>query len=257
MNEDAIDAAAMRLKHKGGLRDASKLWDAADGEFQRFEALVAERSKGRPISQLIGYRDFWKDRFTVTSDVLDPRPETEHLVEEVLKQAGATKILELGTGSGCIALSLARDLPDTAITAVDISYDALAVAKSNSRALGLTKRVDWIQSDWFSRVKGRFDIIVSNPPYIAEGDFADLSEEVRDFEPKIALAAGEDGLEAYRSILTKASEYLSGHGRIYFEHGFSQAKQLRALASAMGFERISLVQDLSGHDRVSIYQKKL
>ncbi|MEM9715173.1 MAG: peptide chain release factor N(5)-glutamine methyltransferase, partial [Pseudomonadota bacterium] len=232
--------AIAELSNREGAGDARRLRDAADGDVERFRNMVAARKSGQPIAQILGYRDFWKDRFRVTPDTLDPRPETEHLIETALEYGPFDCILDLGTGTGCIALSLAREFPKADILATDVSPKALAVAQENAATLQITT-VRFLHSDWYSDVQSKFDLIASNPPYIPEDDLKDLNMEILQHEPIGALTPGQDGLSAYRAIFGGARKHLNPEGYVIFEHGFDQADQLCSLGQDHGFDRKSLV----------------
>jgi len=216
----------------------------------RFKAAIAQRVQHQPVAQIIGVREFWGRNFAVTPDVLDPRPDTETLIEEVLKNGTATNILDLGTGSGCILLTLLSEWPDAHGVGVDQSEKALLVAQDNCRSLGLTKRATLKQSDWFSDVTGKFDLIVSNPPYITADAMLTIAPDVRDWEPRIALTPEGDGLDAYREIARKAGQYLTTNGRIFVEIGWDQAQSVLDIFAEMGFSDGLCIQDLAGKDRV-------
>jgi len=221
-----------------------------------FERLVARRAQGIPVAYLTGTREFWSLPLTVTPDVLVPRPETEVLVERALAalpKAQATQapsLLDLGTGSGAIALAVATERPDARITAVDVSAQALAVAQRNAATLGLSSRIDWRLGSWFTAVPGvRFDVIVANPPYVAEGDRA-LDELAA--EPRLALTPGPSGLEALAHIVTGAAAHLNPRGWLLLEHGVDQADAVAALLDAHGFSSIETLADFSNRPRVTL-----
>ena len=217
---------------------------------QRFDAMVDARAHFQPVAQIVGARDFWGRRFLVTPDVLDPRPETEILVQAALSEPFAD-VLDLGTGSGAILLSLMADRPQARGTGVDLSPAALAVARANAVALKLDPHLHL--SDWFSSVTGRFDLIVSNPPYLAEPEVAQLSPDVRLWEPRMALVPAQDdgtGLNAYRLICAGAGRHLCPGGRLIVEIGPTQGAQVAALFAAAGFQDVSILPDLDGRARV-------
>jgi release factor glutamine methyltransferase len=216
--------------------------------------LVGRRVAGEPVAYLIGVREFYGRDFTVSPDVLIPRPETELLVELSLRKlAGRARprILELATGSGCIAVTLTCEMKSADIVAVDISPAALTVAEANARQHGA--RVEFRESDWFAAVDGRFDLIVANPPYIAAYD-PHLSRGDLRFEPRQALASGADGLDAIRAIVASTPRFLAAQGWLLIEHGFDQAAAVAALYRAMGATAIEHFRDLAGLDRVSCAQ---
>ena len=220
-----------------------------------FASLVARRAGGEPVAYLIGFREFFGREFAVSSGVLIPRPETELLVDIALRRkvgAGTTataRILDLGTGSGCLAITLALEIPQAQVTALDASAVALAVARDNAQRLGARLRL--LQSDWYSALAGeRFDLIVANPPYIADADPHLAAGDLR-YEPRAALASGSDGLEAIRRIVADAAQYLVPGGQLWLEHGYDQAVAVRKLFAAAGFIGIEQIPDLAGILRVT------
>ncbi|WP_299359207.1 peptide chain release factor N(5)-glutamine methyltransferase [uncultured Paracoccus sp.] len=208
---------------------------------------VAARLARQPVSQIVGYRDFWRHRFTVTRDTLDPRPETETLVAAALDLPWRS-VLDLGTGTGAILLSLLAERTGASGTGTDLSAAALQVARANADRIGVA--ADFIQADWFAGVSGRFDLIVSNPPYIAEPEMAALAAEVRDWEPRMALTDGADGLGAYRRIVAAAPAHLTLGGWLLVEIGPTQACEVTALMQAAALGDIRVMRDLDGRDRV-------
>lgn len=222
-------------------------------QYARYMALFERRLSGEPVAYLLGEREFYGLNFRVSPATLIPRPDTELLVELALQripQQGAYRVLDLGTGSGAIALSIADARPNAEVVAIDASSDALEVAQFNAQRLALNN-VRMLRSDWFSALHGeRFDIIVSNPPYIAAGD-AHLSQGDVRFEPPCALASGTDGLDDIRRITAQAQAHLNMNGWIMFEHGYNQAAQVRILLQQAGFAKVFSAQDLAGIDRVS------
>lgn len=218
----------------------------------RFATLTARRAAGEPIAYLVGAREFYGRDFGVNAAVLIPRPETELLVDlarAALAGTTAARILDLGTGSGCLAITLALELPQAEVWALDASLAALAVAQANAARLGA--RVRLLESDWFAAVAGeRFDLIVGNPPYIAAGD-AHLDRGDLRFEPALALSCGADGLDAIRCIVAAAPTHLPAGGRLLLEHGYDQAQAVAALLQAAGFTDLVQHCDLAGIVRVS------
>ena len=218
-----------------------------------FLALARRRRNGEPVAYLVGRREFWGLSLQVSPAVLVPRPETETLVELALDWLPAdrpARVLDLGTGSGAIALAIARERPQAEVVAIDASVAALAVARSNAAALGL-HNVTFVESDWYAGVgDAPFDLIVSNPPYVAAGDPHLRQDDVR-FEPRAALVAGADGLDALRTIVTGAAARLAPAGRVLVEHGHDQAAAVRALLEGAGFEDVTERRDLAGICRVA------
>jgi len=222
---------------------------------QTFAGLIATRSTRQPMAQILGERLFWGRSFEVTRDTLDPRPETEVLVQQAIAQPFA-KMLDLGTGSGCILISALLAMPMATGLGVDISDAALRVAARNATRHGVT-RASFLASDWLRAVTGSYDLIVSNPPYIAQAEMAALAPEVRDWEPPAALTPGGDGLDAYRRITASAPARLTPGGRILLEIGPTQAAAVSALLAAQGLENIHTGLDLDGRDRVVSARKPL
>ncbi|MCW3780050.1 peptide chain release factor N(5)-glutamine methyltransferase [Defluviimonas salinarum] len=219
-----------------------------------FEAAVARRIAREPVSQITGGRDFYGRRFRVTRDTLDPRPETEALIAAALERRFGT-VLDLGTGTGCILLTLLAERPEAEGLGADLSPAALDVARGNAEALGLAERARFLRSDWFASVTGRFDLIVSNPPYIAADEMAGLAPEVRDWEPYLALTPGGDGLDAYRAIAGGAAAHLVPGGTVIVEIGASQGPAVAELFRAAGFARVTVRPDLDGRDRVVVAER--
>lgn len=218
-------------------------------EEQMFETAVLRRTKRVPVSYILGYRDFFEHRFAVNSDVLDPRPETEHLVLEALRE-DFVSALDLGTGSGCILISLMAQRSNASGLGVDQSEAALAIAQENARAIGVAERCEFRVSNWFSNVPAvQFDLIVANPPYIHPNVMGALPPEVL-HEPKFALTDYLDGLNAYRKIAKSAERFLKPGGRLIFEIGFDQAVAVSDILSRYFFEDILVIQDFDQRDRL-------
>lgn len=216
---------------------------------ERLQNALDARSRRQPVSQIVGGRMFWNHWFAVTPDVLDPRPETETLIAAAL-EAPFARVLDLGTGSGAILLTLLAERPAASGLGTDISAAALAVARRNAETLAVQDRVEFRLSDWFSAVTGVFDLIVSNPPYLALNEIAALDPEPRDWEPRIALTPGGDGLDAYRAIAAGVLAHLSPGGRLLVEIGPTQGATVAALMRDAGLLGVSVLPDLDGRDRV-------
>jgi release factor glutamine methyltransferase len=217
---------------------------------RRFEQQVARRRAGEPLAYLTGEREFYGRSFSVGPAVLVPRPETELLVQLAIERAKTfktPKIIDLGTGSGCIAITLALELPRAQIWATDRSSAALDVGRTNARALGAS--VTFLESDWYAALAGRFDLVLSNPPYVAQGD-AHLND--LQYEPSLALVAGPDGLACLRPIIAGARAHLSAGGWLLVEHGYDQGPPVRRLLKDAGLTSIDTVKDAANLERVSI-----
>ena len=221
--------------------------------------LMLRRYQGEPIAYILGEQGFWSLTLKVSPATLIPRPDTETLIEQVLEQCGdlsssvnaSIRCLDLGTGTGAIALALASELPSWHIEALDYNHDAVALAQENAKNNDLNQVVIY-QSDWFSDVDAtiKIDVIVSNPPYIDSEDHHLKEGDVR-FEPSSALVADEKGLADIIHIATQARLYLTPHGYLFFEHGFEQAKAVQSILKRLGYEHIQTAQDLSGNDRIT------
>ena len=221
-----------------------------------FDSLVARRARGEPLAYLTGRKAFWTLELQVTPDVLVPRPETELLVERCLAlwPAHPARVADLGTGSGAVALSLASERPNWQITATDRSAAALAVAEANARALGVGN-VRFLEGDWFTPLAGqRFDLIASNPPYIAASDSA-LADPALRHEPLAALSSGPTGLEALRTLIAGAAAHLAEAGHLVLEHGAGQQRAVADLLVAQGFRHVRCHADLAGLPRVTEAQR--
>ena len=225
----------------------------------RYYALIDRRLNGEPIQYITGEAEFFGLPFRVTHDVLIPRPETEHVVEKALDLAcgfARPRIVDVGTGSGAIAVALACKLPDAAIWATELSAAALEVARENAARNGVAERVRLVQGDWLAPVAGsQFDMVVSNPPYVAQSDRGSLAVEVREFEPALALFAGGDGLAAYRRLIPQALGALDAGGWVVLEIGCGQETAVRGLLADAGFAEIAFTADLQGIPRVATGQK--
>ena len=217
-----------------------------------FNALIEERKSGTPIAYITGYRDFWSLRLKVTPDTLIPRADTELLVETALTLKNVEKpcdVIDLGTGTGAIALSLANECPSWRITATDINPKTLSVAEENAKALDLN--VSFKASAWFDDIKERFDLVISNPPYI-ESDDPHLQQGDLRFEPAGALASGHDGLDDIRLLVQQALKHLNKGGYLLLEHGYQQAEAVRTLMADAGYMDIETHQDIEDRDRVTL-----
>lgn len=221
---------------------------------ENFQALIAQRAAGQPVAYLLGTREFWSRPFTVSHDTLIPRPETELLIERTLNllpEGSPRRVLELGTGSGIIAITLKLERPENAVTAVELSEAALAIARKNAEHLEASE-VTFLSGSWFEPIQGalRFDLIVSNPPYIAENDPHLVQGDLL-HEPQMALRSGPEGLDALRHIIQTAPAFLNPGGSVLVEHGYQQSADVAELMTAAGFQTIKHFEDLQGYLRVS------
>lgn len=223
--------------------------EVSEDKYESYAAAISKRKMHIPLQQITGYQEFMGLTFKVTPDVLIPRQDTEILVEEVMRYLhDGMRILDMCTGSGCILLSLLHYSNDCEGTGCDISKEALAVAKEN--AAMLSKEAAFIQSDLFEHVEGKYDFIVSNPPYIPTDVIPTLMEEVREHEPTEALDGREDGLYFYRKIIKEAGNFLCSGGMLFVETGFDQAGSVSRLMEEAGFSEVTVCRDFAGLDRV-------
>lgn len=222
----------------------------SNNDFIIFQRLIKKRLKFQPISQIIGERYFWKNKFFINSDVLDPRPDTETLIEHTLSFGSFFNILDLGTGSGCIILSLLDEYNAAMGIGVDKSKKALNVAQKNAELLNLNDRVKFQLGNWCDGLDNKFDLIVSNPPYISEKEILGLSNDVINWEPRIALTPEGDGLGAYKNIINGVKNILIPNGRLIFEIGHAQGNEVSNLLKSNNFKEINIVKDINNKDRV-------
>jgi release factor glutamine methyltransferase len=238
----------------------ARLRDPAPPELAvRLDPLLGRRCRREPVAQIIGVREFWGLEFIVTRDVLVPRPETELLVDtalELLGEGAGARIVDLGTGSGCLAVTLAHERRDADVTATDTSAAALAVARRNAARHGVGDRVDFRQTDWMADLTGPFDLIVSNPPYIPDSDLGTLPPEVRDHEPVAALAGGPDGLDPARTVIAAAARRLTPGGWLLLEIGAGQSGAVRdCVCGHPALELVETRPDLQGIPRAAVISR--
>lgn len=264
---EALRRAADQLREAdvvGGKRDARKLLRHAlkqngpvldthyiltEDQLSTYRAMISQRCVHQPVAQIIGKREFWGRDFIVTGDTLDPRPDSELIIEEALKLHPPKYILDLGAGTGCLLLTLLCEFQNAVGTAIDKSLSALNVARHNASALGVTERVTFLESDWFENVTGQFELIVCNPPYISEEEMGHLKLDVLDWEPHEALSPGGDGLASYRVLSAKIRSFLVPGGTAIFEMGATQGKAVRAIFEEAGFTDIKILRDLNAKER--------
>ncbi|TGS11633.1 peptide chain release factor N(5)-glutamine methyltransferase [Mesorhizobium sp. M2E.F.Ca.ET.209.01.1.1] len=226
------------------------------------ETALRRRVAGEPVHRILGYREFYGLRLSLSPETLEPRPDTETLVDAILpfarttaERLGECRILDLGTGTGAIALALLNAVPAAIATGVDISEGALAKAAGNARDLGLGGRFKALHSNWFEKVSGSYHVIASNPPYIPSREIGNLQDEVRDFDPHRALDGGADGLDPYRVIAAEAAGFLEAQGRVAVEIGHTQKNDVTGIFVAAGYVLTGTHRDLGGNDRVLVFER--
>lgn len=221
--------------------------EISEKDAEAFKRLAKRRAGGEPTAYILGYKEFYGRKFYVNGDVLIPRPETEMLIE-LIKCEENVKILDLCAGSGCIGLTLALECKNAKVTLADISPKTVEIIKKNAENLGV--EVNIVESDLFSGIEGKFDIIVSNPPYIRSETIETLENTVKDYEPRLALDGGEDGLKFYKKIIPCSKKYLSENGRIFFEMGFDEGDTIKSLLMSNTFSDVKIYKDLANLNRV-------
>ncbi|AZO11381.1 MULTISPECIES: peptide chain release factor N(5)-glutamine methyltransferase [unclassified Mesorhizobium] len=226
------------------------------------DAALRRRVAGEPVHRILGYREFYGLRLSLSPETLEPRPDTETLVEAILpfvkttaERLGECRILDLGTGTGAIALALLSAVAVATATGVDVSPGALATAMQNAVDLGLDGRFKALHSNWFEKVSGRYHVIVANPPYIRSRDIGNLQDEVRDFDPRLALDGGADGLAPYRIIAREAGPFLEMQGKVAVEIGYTQRDEVTGIFTTEGYSPAGAYRDLGGNDRVLVFER--
>ncbi|HTV67289.1 MAG TPA: peptide chain release factor N(5)-glutamine methyltransferase [Rhizobiaceae bacterium] len=234
----------------------------SDDAASNIRAALERRLRGEPVHRIFGFRDFHGVRLKLSAETLEPRPDTETLVDAVLphlretvRTTGSCRILDLGTGTGAVAIALLHAVSQATGVATDISEDALATAAENARMAGIGSRLTFSRSDWFKKKSGRFHAIVSNPPYITTSDIAGLDREVRDFDPHRALDGGPDGLDAYRAIAVGSASHLEENGIVALEIGHTQKDAVTRVFAQAGFQPGGVFRDLAGTERVLVFSR--
>jgi len=260
--EAALDAEIL-ARHVLGWDRAQLLTrgrDPSPANFENaFDVVIRRRASREPVAQIVGRKEFWGLEFEVTRDVLVPRPETELIVEEAvsfMREHGPVLAVDVGTGSGCIAVAVAHECPDVRLLAVDSSAAALAVAERNALANGVADHIVFFESDILSDVDGTAGVIMSNPPYVPEADAVNLQPEVLEFEPHAALFGGDDGLAVMRRLMQQARRHLARGGRLIVEFGFGQESAVRALATEYDWRVVRVREDLQGIPRTAVLEHK-
>jgi len=223
---------------------------------EEFQKLVMRRKAYEPVAKIIGYKSFWKNDFLVNQHTLDPRPDSEVIIQAAIelfdKKDQKLEILDLGTGTGCLLYSLLEEFPNAVGIGVDISENALKVAEQNLQLLSLQNRVKLLKNNWADGIVDKFDLIVSNPPYISENEMLTLDQDVKLYDPEIALVAGIDGLIYYRYLAKQIFALLKNDGYAIFEFGYSQAEAIKKIFIENSFKIIDIINDLNGHQRAII-----
>jgi release factor glutamine methyltransferase len=248
--------AAVGLSHEAIVADPDV--EISDAALTLFQSYLARRLEHEPVSRILGHREFYGRDFMISRDVLDPRPDTETLIDLALgflTESKALRMLDLGTGSGAIALTLLAERNFLDGVGTDVSASALTVATANAKALGVATRFHPLVSDWFSGVAGTFDLIVSNPPYIPADAIAGLAADVRNFDPHLALVGGADGLAPYGLIAQSVAAHLAPGGTVIVEFGAGQGRAVAAIFAAAGFSDVASGTDLGGHLRCLAFQR--
>ncbi|MER9331764.1 peptide chain release factor N(5)-glutamine methyltransferase [Mesorhizobium sp. M0488] len=265
VDDPALDARLL-VEHFSGTTRTQAIADperkVAAGALAQIDAALRRRAGGEPVHRILGYREFHGLRLSLSPETLEPRPDTETLVEAVLPFVKATaaregecRILDLGTGTGAIALALLSAVPAAIATGVDISAGALATATRNAGQFGLADRFTALQSDWLEKVSGRYHVIAANPPYIPSEGIGNLQDEVRDFDPRLALDGGVDGLNPYRIIAAEAARFLEAESRIAVEVGHTQRIEVSDIFRTAGYAVGGMFKDLGGNDRVLVFHR--
>ncbi|MER9376824.1 peptide chain release factor N(5)-glutamine methyltransferase [Mesorhizobium sp. M0491] len=265
IDDPALDARLI-VEHFSGTTRTQAIADPerrlGAGVVAEIDAALRRRASSEPVHRILGYREFYGLRLSLSPETLEPRPDTETLVEAILPfvkavaaREGECRILDLGTGTGAIALALLSVVPTANATGVDLSAGALATAARNAGQLGLAGRFTALQSDWFEKVSGRYHVIVANPPYITTEDIGNLQDEVRNFDPRLALDGGADGLNPYRTIAAEAARFLETEGRIAVEIGHTQRNEVCEIFAAAGYVSGGAFRDLGGNDRVVVFER--
>ncbi len=243
---------ALELKEKYFFSD----FKISKNKYNLYQNYIKQRLEGKPVSKIIYKRAFWKSDYFINENVLDPRPDSETIIETAIKfsfKENFENVLDLGTGSGCLITSIIAEFPLSFGVGVDISFNAIKVASRNSKNLNLDNRIQFIVSDWFNSIKGKFDLIVCNPPYIESSKISLLPNEVKLYDPHGAIDGGIDGLNSYRTIASEISQFINPNGKIIFEIGFSQEHQVINIMKQYGFINLLKVKDLSNIVRCLVF----
>ncbi|MDA9904371.1 peptide chain release factor N(5)-glutamine methyltransferase [Hyphomicrobiales bacterium] len=231
----------------------------SESKISKVQKIITRRLNFEPVSKIFGKRDFYNSTFSISDDVLDPRPETENIVEianNFILEKGYESFIDLGTGSGCIILSILKENKNLTAVGVDISIDAINIAKKNSKDMNLEKRSSFLVSNWLSSVYNSYDLIISNPPYIPSDEIITLSKTVKNFDPLISLDGGQDGLECYKEIAQDINRVINKNGRVILEIGYNQANDVIKIFESKEFKLLKIYNDINGLNRILTFESK-
>ena len=231
----------------------------SESKISKVQKIITRRLNFEPVSKIFGKRDFYNSTFSISDDVLDPRPETENIVEianNFILEKGYESFIDLGTGSGCIILSILKENKNLTAVGVDISIDAINIAKKNSKDMNLEKRSSFLVSNWLSSVYNSYDLIISNPPYIPSDEIITLSKTVKNFDPLISLDGGQDGLKCYKEMAQDISRVINKNGRVILEIGYNQAHDVIKIFESKEFKLLKIYNDINGLNRILTFESK-
>ena len=231
----------------------------SESKISKVQKIITRRLNFEPVSKIFGKRDFYNSTFSISDDVLDPRPETENIVEianNFILEKGYESFIDLGTGSGCIILSILKENKNLTAIGVDISIDAINIAKKNSKDMKLEKRSSFLVSNWLSSIYNSYDLIISNPPYIPSDEIITLSKTVKNFDPLISLDGGQDGLKCYKEIAQDINRVINKNGRVILEIGYNQAHDVIKIFESKEFKLLKIYNDINGLNRILTFESK-
>lgn len=231
----------------------------SESKISKVQKIITRRLNFEPVSKIFGKRDFYNSTFSISDDVLDPRPETENIVEianNFILEKGYESFIDLGTGSGCIILSILKENKNLTAVGVDISIDAINIAKKNSKDMNLEKRSSFLVSNWLSSIYSSYDLIISNPPYIPSDEIITLSKTVKNFDPLISLDGGQDGLKCYKEIAQDINRVINKNGRVILEIGYNQAHDVIKIFESKEFKLLKIYNDINGLNRILTFESK-
>ena len=231
----------------------------SESKISKVQKIITRRLNFEPVSKIFGKRDFYNSTFSISNDVLDPRPETENIVEianNFILEKGYESFIDLGTGSGCIILSILKENKNLTAVGVDISIDAINIAKKNSKDMNLEKRSSFLVSNWLSSIYNSYDLIISNPPYIPSDEIITLSKTVKNFDPLISLDGGQDGLKCYKEIAEDINRVINKNGRVILEIGYNQAHDVIKIFESKEFKLLKIYNDINGLNRILTFESK-